>query len=73
LDYDGTIARDGVLDPDVKAAIVEARAREIVVAIVTGRILSELMGRRIRINRGSLAARVFTIVHAFELGTWGRV
>jgi len=42
LDYDGTIARDGVLDPDVKAAIVEARARGIVVAIVTGRILSEL-------------------------------
>ena len=42
LDYDGTIARDGVLDPDVKAAIMEARARGIVVVIVTGRILSEL-------------------------------
>ena len=42
LDYDGTIARDGVLDPDVKTAIVEARARGIVVVIVTGRILSEL-------------------------------
>jgi hydroxymethylpyrimidine pyrophosphatase-like HAD family hydrolase len=42
LDYDGTIARDGSLDPDVKAAIVEARARGIVVIIVTGRILSEL-------------------------------
>jgi len=42
LDYDGTIARDGALDPDVKAAIVEARARGIVVIIVTGRILSEL-------------------------------
>jgi hypothetical protein len=25
-DYDGTIARDGVLDSDVKAAIMEARA-----------------------------------------------
>jgi len=42
LDYDGTIARDGVLDPDVKAAIIEARGRGIVVLIVTGRILSEL-------------------------------
>jgi hydroxymethylpyrimidine pyrophosphatase-like HAD family hydrolase len=42
LDYDGTIARDGVLDPDVKAAITEARARGIVVVLVTGRILSDL-------------------------------
>ena len=42
LDYDGAIARDGVLCPDVKAAIAEARANGIVVLIVTGRILSEL-------------------------------
>jgi hypothetical protein len=42
LDYDGTIARDGALDPDVKAAITEVRARGIVVVIVTGRILSDL-------------------------------
>src|SRR5271157_5565314 len=42
LDYDGTIARDGALDPDVKAKILEARARGIVVVLVTGRILSEL-------------------------------
>ena len=42
LDYDGTIARDGVLDPDVKSAIAEARARGIVVVLVTGRILSDL-------------------------------
>ncbi|MGA9722736.1 MAG: HAD hydrolase family protein [Candidatus Binatus sp.] len=42
LDYDGTIARDGVLDPDVKAAIIETRARGILVILVTGRILSEL-------------------------------
>lgn len=42
LDYDGTIARDGVLEPDVRAAIKEARGRGIVVIIVTGRILSEL-------------------------------
>jgi len=42
LDYDGTIATDGLLDPNVKSAIMEARARGIVVVIVTGRILSEL-------------------------------
>ena len=42
LDYDGTIARDGLLSPDVKAAIAEARAHGIVVIIVTGRILSDL-------------------------------
>lgn len=42
LDYDGTVARDGVLDPDVKAAIGEVRARGIVVVLVTGRILSDL-------------------------------
>lgn len=42
LDYDGTIARDGVLDLEVKAAICEARSRDIAVIIVTGRILSDL-------------------------------
>lgn len=42
LDYDGTIARDGALDWDVKAAIREVRARDIAVIIVTGRILSDL-------------------------------
>jgi hypothetical protein len=42
LDYDGTIARDGVLDPEVRTAIAEVRARGIAVVIVTGRILSEL-------------------------------
>jgi hydroxymethylpyrimidine pyrophosphatase-like HAD family hydrolase len=42
LDYDGTIAREGTLDPDVKNAIIEARARGIVVVLVTGRILSDL-------------------------------
>src|SRR3974390_11156 len=42
LDYDGTIARDGLLSPDVRAAIAEARARGIVVIIATGRILSDL-------------------------------
>ena len=42
LDYDGTIARDGILDSEVRAAIAEARARGIAVVLVTGRILSEL-------------------------------
>ena len=45
LDYDGTIARDGALDPDVRDAIGEARARGIVVVLVTGRILSDLRAK----------------------------
>lgn len=42
LDYDGTIARHDTVDPDVRAAIAEARARGIVVVLVTGRILADL-------------------------------
>jgi hydroxymethylpyrimidine pyrophosphatase-like HAD family hydrolase len=42
LDYDGTIARDGVLDPEVRSAIAEVRKHGISVVIVTGRILAEL-------------------------------
>jgi hydroxymethylpyrimidine pyrophosphatase-like HAD family hydrolase len=42
LDYDGTIARDGVLDPEVRSAIAEVRKHGIAVVIVTGRILAEL-------------------------------
>jgi len=42
LDYDGTTAREGKLDPDVRASIEEARALGIVVVLVTGRILSDL-------------------------------
>ena len=42
LDYDGTIARDGSLDPDVRSAIAEVRSRGIAVVFVTGRILEEL-------------------------------
>ena len=41
-DYDGTIARDGVLNPAVRMAIANARKRGVLVVIVTGRILSEL-------------------------------
>jgi len=42
LDYDGTIAVDGRLDPEVRGAIEELRARGLMVVLVTGRILSEL-------------------------------
>ncbi len=44
VDYDGTIARDGVLDGDVRAAVAEARARGLVVVLATGRILDDLRG-----------------------------
>lgn len=42
LDYDGTIAEKGTPHPAVMEAIQEARARGIVVVLVTGRILSDL-------------------------------
>jgi hydroxymethylpyrimidine pyrophosphatase-like HAD family hydrolase len=42
LDYDGTIAVDGVLDPSVRDAIGTARRRGIVVVLVTGRRLDDL-------------------------------
>ena len=42
LDYDGTIARDGALDPEVRAAIEAVRAHGIISVLVTGRILSDL-------------------------------
>jgi hypothetical protein len=42
LDYDGTIARDDVLDPSVRDAIAAVRQQGIIVLLVTGRILDEL-------------------------------
>ena len=42
LDYDGTIATDAGVNPDVRAAIAQARTSGITVLLVTGRILSEL-------------------------------
>ena len=42
LDYDGTIAVDGVLEPAVRDAIAEARQRGVVVALVTGRRVPDL-------------------------------
>ena len=42
LDYDGTIAQNDILAADVRAAIAAARARGVVVLLVTGRILTDL-------------------------------
>jgi hypothetical protein len=42
LDYDGTIAWEGVLDPEVRAAIADVRAQGITVVIVSGRVLAGL-------------------------------
>ncbi|MGE5246087.1 MAG: HAD hydrolase family protein [Betaproteobacteria bacterium] len=42
LDYDGTIATDGVFDPRVREAIGEVRQRGIIVVLVTGRRLADL-------------------------------
>ena len=42
LDYDGTIALDGRLDPTVREAVSDARQRGIAVILVTGRRLSDL-------------------------------
>ncbi|MEQ1868939.1 MAG: HAD hydrolase family protein [Vicinamibacterales bacterium] len=42
LDYDGTIARNDVLSPDVRHAISVLRTKGILVMLVTGRILDEL-------------------------------
>jgi hydroxymethylpyrimidine pyrophosphatase-like HAD family hydrolase len=44
LDYDGTIADNGVLHPEVRAAIAEIRASGLTVVLATGRILSDLQG-----------------------------
>jgi hydroxymethylpyrimidine pyrophosphatase-like HAD family hydrolase len=42
LDFDGTIALNNTIDPDVSAAIKEARHAGLLVVLVTGRILSDL-------------------------------
>jgi hypothetical protein len=39
LDYDGTIAQDGVLDPEVQQAVHEAQTYGVTVVLVTGRSL----------------------------------
>jgi hydroxymethylpyrimidine pyrophosphatase-like HAD family hydrolase len=42
LDYDGTIAQSNRLDNDVRRAIAQLRARDLVVLLVTGRRLEDL-------------------------------
>lgn len=42
LDYDGTIAQRGVLEPSVRDAVATARAAGIVVLLITARMISEL-------------------------------
>lgn len=42
LDYDGTIAVDGAMDPSARDAIAAARGNGILVLLVTGRILADL-------------------------------
>jgi hydroxymethylpyrimidine pyrophosphatase-like HAD family hydrolase len=42
LDFDGTIARNDVMDPDVRDAIAQLRAQDIIVMLATGRILEDL-------------------------------
>jgi hydroxymethylpyrimidine pyrophosphatase-like HAD family hydrolase len=56
LDYDNTIARDGRAHPAVLEAIREARARQIVIVLVTGRIMSDL--RRVLAEQGLFDAIV---------------
>lgn len=42
LDFDGTIARNDVLDADVRHAIADVRASGVTVVLATGRILEDL-------------------------------
>lgn len=42
VDYDGTIANDGRIAPDVRSAIEEVRSSGVITILVTGRILSDL-------------------------------
>ncbi|MBI4519816.1 MAG: HAD hydrolase family protein [Gemmatimonadetes bacterium] len=42
VDYDGTVAENDTLDPGVRGALADLRRRDIVVVLVTGRILDDL-------------------------------
>jgi hydroxymethylpyrimidine pyrophosphatase-like HAD family hydrolase len=42
IDFDGTIARNDVLDPDVRQAMAELREQGVIVVLATGRILEDL-------------------------------
>ena len=56
IDYDGTIAVDGVFDPDVRSAIAQLRLHGIAVVLVTGRRLTDL--KRVAGNLGCFSAVV---------------
>lgn len=55
-DFDGTIADDGRIAPEVATALSNARARGIVVILVTGRVLEDL--RLAEVDLGSFDAVV---------------
>ena len=42
LDFDGTIAHNDVLDPDVRKLSPRSVPRDVIVVLVTGRILTDL-------------------------------
>ena len=50
LDFDGTIARDGKLNPDVRSAIVDARSQGVVVVLVTGRNTPDLQQAAVNLD-----------------------
>lgn len=56
VDYDGTIAADGVFDPAVRLAIAELRVQGVAAILVTGRRLDDL--RRVAGSLGCFSAVV---------------
>jgi hydroxymethylpyrimidine pyrophosphatase-like HAD family hydrolase len=71
LDYDGTIATADRIVPAVAEAIQEARAHGVVVALVTGRILSELRQVAGDLSRFDVVVAENGAVLAFPNGrTW---
>src|SRR5438477_323302 len=76
LDYDGTIATSGVLDQDVRSAILELRAAGVTVVLATG--LRALL-RALRLSEHNALAigdaeNDHTLLEACEIGVavgWG--
>ena len=84
LDYDGTIALHGVMDPAVRGAIADARAAGIAVLLVTGRrlvlfVALNVSRGRLRVRNdappsrelGSLTKREREVLHFVALGYTG--
>jgi hydroxymethylpyrimidine pyrophosphatase-like HAD family hydrolase len=71
LDYDGTIALDGVLDPDVRRAIGEARSCGIVVPIVLRELVKEgipfSVGQCVVEADATSAHEILTLIQRLEL------